>query len=97
MASTSVLTDYREARRAVEKANARKAWRIHFIVYLLVNAMTIPINLTVADKYTWFYFPLIFWGLGVLIQLVVNVLRFDITYDKQEHEVQTMLGENKQK
>lgn len=90
------VAEYREARRAVEKRHARQRWFRHLVVYLVVNAMTIPINLTVADAYTWFYFPLVFWGLGVLIQLVGSVLRFDIAYDRQERQIQSMMGDLEQ-
>jgi hypothetical protein len=92
MTAESMLVEYKEARRLVEKRNARQNWFRHLLVYIIVNAAAVPINLTVADAYTWYYFPLIFWGIGLLIHLINGVLRFDSSFSKQERQIQNMLN-----
>lgn len=52
------------ARRRVE---ALKGFYYHLIVYLAVNIGLLAVNLiTSADK-LWFYWPLLGWGIGLVI------------------------------
>lgn len=41
-------------------------FRIHFIVYVAVNALLVMINLLGNADHVWFYWPLIGWGIGLL-------------------------------
>lgn len=50
------------ARRRVEE---RLGFYIHAIVYVLVNAVMIGIDLTNNPDNTWFYWPLAGWGIGL--------------------------------
>ena len=40
-------------------------FKIHFIVYLAVNALLIVINLLTTPGTYWFYWPLLAWGIGI--------------------------------
>ena len=40
-------------------------FKIHFLVYLAVNALLIVINFATTPGKYWFYWPLLGWGIGV--------------------------------
>lgn len=54
---------YEKAKKRVE---ARLGFYIHLIVYILVNALLIIINMRTSPEYSWFIWPLIGWGIGLL-------------------------------
>jgi hypothetical protein len=55
---------------------ARTGFFIHLLVYVLVNAGLIAINLTTSTEHLWFKWPLIGWGIGVVAHaLAVFVFR----------------------
>ena len=40
---------------------------IHFIIFLIVNAGLMTLNLMRSPDKLWFYWPLCGWGLGLLL------------------------------
>ncbi|NEX14928.1 MAG: hypothetical protein C1941_09595 [Prosthecochloris sp.] len=52
--------------KAKKKVDARLGFSIHLIVYILVNAFLIFINMRTSPEYSWFIWPLIGWGIGLL-------------------------------
>jgi hypothetical protein len=63
--------DYNKAKEIVE---VKISFLIHLTVYVLVNAFLIVINL-ITNKYTlWFVWPLMGWGIGLLIHGIVAFL-----------------------
>ncbi len=53
---------YESARKYVE---ARVDFYIHLLIYLFVNGVLFIINYRVTRGTWWFYYPLLFWGIGV--------------------------------
>lgn len=60
-------TRYQEAKKRVEEL---KGFYYHLVCYLLINAMLIVINLLTSPEYLWFIWPLIGWGIGLIIHAV---------------------------
>ena len=54
---------YEKAKKRVE---AKLGFYIHLVVYILVNALLIIINMRFSPEYSWFIWPLIGWGIGLL-------------------------------
>ena len=73
---------YREAKKRVE---GKKSFRIHFIVYLCVNALLVIIWATTGAGFPWFVFPLGGWGIGILFHFL-SVYVFSRETDKREIE-----------
>ncbi|MBN2043359.1 MAG: 2TM domain-containing protein [Candidatus Aenigmarchaeota archaeon] len=48
-----------------EMAKKRVEFRDHLLVYVIVNAILIVINMTQVPGFWWSLFPLVFWGIGV--------------------------------
>jgi hypothetical protein len=53
--------------RAKKRVENLKAFYIHLIVYILVNAMFLVMNLISDAGNWWFLYPLGFWGIGVIV------------------------------
>jgi len=61
---------------ASKAANAKIGFFIHLLVYLLVNAGLVAINLLASPERIWFVWPLAGWSIGVLFHaLAVFVFR----------------------
>lgn len=60
-------TRYQEAKKRVEEI---KSFYFHLISYLLVNGALIVINLLTSPDYLWFIWPIIGWGVGLIIHAV---------------------------
>ena len=53
--------------RAKKKVEAKIGFRIHLTVYVVVIALLVLINLTTSTEYIWFKWPLMGWGIAVII------------------------------
>ena len=58
---------YEKAKKRVEE---KQGFYIHLIIYIIINALLIIINLSTDAQYYWFKWPLIGWGIGVLCHAV---------------------------
>lgn len=61
-------------RAAQKRAEMLQGYYIHLVVYVVVNAALFAINaLTRGDSGTWwFYWPLLGWGVGLLMHTLVT-------------------------
>lgn len=53
--------------RAKKRVENLKAFYIHLIVYILVNAMLLVMNLISDTGNWWFLYPLTGWGIGLIV------------------------------
>jgi hypothetical protein len=56
-----------EFNRAKKKVEAKLGFYIHALVFVLVNAGLVAINLATDADRLWFQWPLIGWGAGLLL------------------------------
>jgi hypothetical protein len=59
--------EYQEAKRRVK---AIRGFYIHLVVYVLVNALLFLIDITTSSGVFWFYWPLLGWGIGLVLHAV---------------------------
>lgn len=71
--------------RAKQKVEALKAFYVHFILYLLFNLGLFALNLFTSPDTLWFFWPLLGWGLGVLIHALI-VFGANIFFGKRWEE-----------
>lgn len=64
--SNHVRTDEELYQLAQKRLRIKKGFLIHLIVYSIVMALLIIINLYSGSK-PWFIYPLLGWGIGVAI------------------------------
>lgn len=55
---------YQDAKRRVEEI---KGFYLHLASYVFVNAALVIINLLTSPQYLWFIWPLIGWGVGLIV------------------------------
>ena len=61
--------------RGRNRGNGKIAFLIHLVAYVLVNAGLIGINLSTSTQHLWFKWPLLGWGIGIILHgLAVFVL-----------------------
>lgn len=53
--------------KAKERVEAKIGFRIHLIVYIAVITLLAIINFSTSTEYIWFKWPLIGWGIAVII------------------------------
>jgi hypothetical protein len=61
--------DYMMARReqAIKRIKEKNDFKIHLMVYLAVNAMLVFIWAFTSQGFFWPIFPIVGWGIGVVI------------------------------
>ncbi len=58
--------------RAKKVAGAKIGFYIHLTAYVAVNALLVAINLATSTEHLWFKWPLLGWGVGVLVHAIVT-------------------------
>jgi uncharacterized RDD family membrane protein YckC len=84
---------YRRARKRVEEI---KGFYAHLIVYVVVNAVLVAINLLITPGFLWFLFPLFGWGIGLFFHAVFGFGLFGIfTKEWEDRKVKEYMDKNK--
>ncbi|HZD72494.1 MAG TPA: 2TM domain-containing protein [Actinomycetota bacterium] len=65
MTGTITVEQYEQAELQLQTEEARRGFFVHALIYVLVQAALITINLVVVPDFIWFPFPLIGWGIGL--------------------------------
>jgi hypothetical protein len=69
--------------KAIKRLKKRRDFAAHLLVYFLVNSFLVVIwALTNVDGFFWPVFPIVGWGIGV----VMNA--WDVFHDEEFHEEQ---------
>lgn len=61
------MNNQKSQQTGLTKAKAKVEFRIHIINYIVVNAILAIINLTLTPGYIWFKWPLLGWGIGIIL------------------------------
>ncbi len=54
-----------QRQRAIRRIQAKRGFRVHFAVYLAVNALLVLIWAATGAGYFWPVWPILGWGIGV--------------------------------
>ena len=75
-----------------------KGFYVHLTIYLIVNAFIFGINMITSPKTYWFYWPLLGWGIGLLIH-AVSVFLFEgfLGKDWEERKVKEYVRREKKR
>lgn len=71
---------------AHQNAKLKVEFKIHLVVYLAVNSLLAIINLTLTPEYLWVIWPVMGWGLGIIIH-GIN-LHFSTSSNLKERMIQ---------
>ncbi|MDI6815454.1 MAG: 2TM domain-containing protein [Dehalococcoidales bacterium] len=75
MSNEIPLEDYKRAYREMKIEEEKRGFLIHLVVYALINAGLITLNLLVVPKVIWFFWPLLGWGIGITVHYL-NAVRW---------------------
>lgn len=65
------MTDEQLREVAAKRVKARKEFRMHLFMYLLVNAFLLIIYwINTPGGYPWFIYPLCGWGIGIVAHAI---------------------------
>jgi 2TM domain len=68
------LAEYQRAASELRTEQERIGFIVHAVVYALVNALLITINLVYVPAVIWFFYPLIGWGIGLLMHFLFSIV-----------------------
>ena len=84
MSNEISLEDYKRVYREMRIEEERRGFFIHLIVYALINAGLITLNLLVVPKVIWFFWPLLGWGIGITAHYLNGVRWIERELKKKE-------------
>jgi hypothetical protein len=61
------MNNQKTEQTAQQNAKLKVEFRIHMVTYIAVNSLLAIINLTLTPGYLWFIWPLMGWGLGIIL------------------------------
>ena len=84
---------YFKAKKSVEEI---KGFYGNLIAYIIVNIGLFAINILTSPKYLWFYWPLLWWGVGVIFHglKVFNYMPF-FSRDWEEEKIKEIMENEK--
>lgn len=82
---------------AKKKVESIKGFYGNLVAYIIVNAVLIFINLYTSPKHLWFYWPLLWWGFGVLFHgLKVFEVFPSMGKDWEERKIKELMEKEKE-
>lgn len=79
--------------RAIKVLRKRRDFRAHLLIYLLFNSAFVAMWATINPHvFFWPIFPLVFWGIGVVMNGWDAYVNTDFSEDKIEHEMHRLQG-----
>lgn len=91
------LEEYKKAYREMKAEDEKRGFSVHLVVYVLVNAMLIAINLIYSPEAIWFFYPLLGWGIGITAHYLGGVRWIESKLKKEEAEAEYRAREIKKK
>ena len=64
------MNNQKAEQTAEQKAKLKVEFRIHLVTYAAVNALLAAINLILTPEYLWVIWPVLGWGIGLLIHAI---------------------------
>ena len=93
---TDEIRHYQEVRKRVAKTRTVRIFFYHLVAYVLGNIFLGAWNIFTYelkdDKALWFFSPLIFWGVGVIIHYLQSVALFDDWWEQDERITEDTLS-----
>ena len=86
---------YGTIKMSIDKARAKRNFLVHLATYVIGNIFFGAWNaLTYFVKDSpalWFYLPLLFWGVGLIVHYLLSVALFDEWWDMDERTIRERL------
>ena len=73
------MTENEKLKRAKKRVKNKKGFYTHLAIYVIVGLFFYTLNMVTWSGTLWFFFPLLPWGVGILIHYL---LEFGIPFTK---------------
>jgi hypothetical protein len=77
-------------RRAAVRAAMQLAFYRHVLIYIVVNALLVAVNLLTDPSHLWFQWGMLGWGIGLLVH-GLNVYSYRWSGSRREQMIQREL------
>jgi len=92
----TVVRDDEAYKRAKKRVEELKGFYAHLIVYVVVNAVLVLINLWTSPGFLWFLFPLVGWGIGLFFHAVFGFGLFGVfTKEWEDKKIKEYMEKDK--
>jgi len=81
---------------ARKKVESIKGFYGNLIVFIAVNAVLIFINLSTSPDHLWFYWPLMWWGLGLVFHGLKVYEVFPCSKGWEERKIKELMEKEKE-
>ncbi|HTK08689.1 MAG TPA: 2TM domain-containing protein [Ktedonobacteraceae bacterium] len=71
MATTFTITEFEKAERELRTTESQLHFFLHMAFFIVINVILILLNQVVLPMYPWSIFPLVVWGIGLLVHYFV--------------------------
>jgi fatty acid desaturase len=75
---------------AIKRLKQKNDFKMHLLVYMLVNAMLVVIWATTGAGYFWPIWVIGFWGIGVVLHGYTAYRSEEYTEEQIEHEMKRL-------
>ncbi len=93
--SELTLEAYRKAYRQILEKDSRRGFKIHLLIYVIMNSCMIPFNLLTSPEVLWFIGALLGWGSGIIAHYITGVVLIEKKLLKMEAEAETIARQEK--
>ncbi|PKP20191.1 MAG: histidine kinase [Bacteroidetes bacterium HGW-Bacteroidetes-21] len=69
------MEDIEKYKKAKERIGEIKSFYVHLITYTIVNVAMVIYNLIVTPQVLWFVWPMMGWGIGILVHALSVFLK----------------------
>ena len=92
---SSEIREYQKIRKRIGKSHAVRIFFYQLVAYALGNIFLGAWNIFTLENrgidVLWFYFPLIFWDIGVIIHYLQDVALFNDRWDQDEMNTENII------
>lgn len=90
------MDDQQEYDRAKKQVKRIRGFYVHAVVFVLVNALLVAINLATSADHWWFFWPLLGWGIGLAAHAIA-VFGFGGIWgpDWEERKIREIIGKRR--
>ena len=85
--NTQILDNYRRAYRELSVNDFRRGFKVHCIIYIIMNIFLIAFNLLTDPEVLWCFGAFLGWGAGLIAHYVKDVVKIGGKLDAMEARV----------
>ncbi len=80
----SFMKDYDKYNYICSKEDSLRIFKIHLLIYIVVNIILAIVNLYYKPDKIWFHYVVLGWGIGIVLHYLFGVLWFNKIIEKNK-------------